>query len=108
MQTMKINQSIFIKDLIIEKNLNNCNANVVPIKTGFSININDADIYKKKNLYIFQQSIKKLIYLIYDTKPDIAFAIRQLSKHNVDLRRSYLQAAKRVVQYYYKPRSNIW
>lgn len=39
------------------------------------------------------------MYLTYGTRPDIAFAIRQLSKYNANPRRNYLQIAKKVVQY---------
>ena len=39
------------------------------------------------------------MYLLYSTKPDIFFAIRQLSKHNRNLQISYMKAAKKVVYY---------
>lgn len=50
---MKIDQSIFIQDLIIDKNLSDYNANIFSIKIVFTINITEADIYKKENLYIY-------------------------------------------------------
>lgn len=34
---MKINQSVFIIDLIIEEELIKCNTNVIPIKAGSAI-----------------------------------------------------------------------
>lgn len=50
---MKIDQSIFIQDLIIDKNLSDYNANIFSIKIVFTINMTEADIYKKENLYIY-------------------------------------------------------
>lgn len=39
------------------------------------------------------------MYLAYGTRPDIAFVVGQLSKHNANPRKGYLRAAKRVVRY---------
>ena len=39
------------------------------------------------------------MYLAFRMRPDIAFAVRQLSRHNVNPMKGHLQAAKRVVQY---------
>lgn len=43
--------------------------------------------------------ISKLIYLVYGIRPDIAFTVGQLSKHNADPKKGHLQAVKRVVRY---------
>lgn len=39
------------------------------------------------------------MYLGYRTRPDIAFVVGQLSKHNADPKRGYLQAPKIVIKY---------
>lgn len=39
------------------------------------------------------------MYLTCGTRPDIAFAVGQLSKYNTNPRKGYLQIAKRVVRY---------
>lgn len=54
---------------------------------------------KKANFYIYWQFIRKLIYLVYDTYPDIVFVIRQLNKLNANSSKKYLQAAKRIIRY---------
>lgn len=38
-------------------------------------------------------------YLACGSRPDIAFVVGRLSKHNADLRKGHLRAAKRVVRY---------
>lgn len=58
-----------------------------------------ADDQEKKDLYTYQQLIRKLIYLVYNTKSDIIFAIRLLSKHNANLRKNHLQVARKVIQH---------
>ncbi len=96
---MKIDQSAFIQDLVIKEGLTNCNANIILMKTGSSIKMSNPKDYKEAHLCTYQQLIKKLIYLACDTCPNIAFVVRQLSKHNADPRKGHLQVAKRVVRY---------
>lgn len=51
--TMKIDQSAFIRDLVIKKELINCNANLIPMKADLSIEIIDPKDYEKADLYIY-------------------------------------------------------
>ena len=97
--TMKINQLAFIRDLVIEEGLTDCNANVIPMKAGSSIEMSDPEDYEEADLCTYQRLIGKLMYLACGTRPDIAFVVGQLSKHNVDPRKRHLRAAKRVVRY---------
>lgn len=60
---MKIYQSVFLKDLVIEEELTNYNTNIIPMKTSLSIKMTDAKDYKKADLHIYQRFIGKLIYL---------------------------------------------
>lgn len=39
------------------------------------------------------------MYFLCDTKPDIAFVVKQPSRYNADLKKNYFQCAKRVVRY---------
>lgn len=96
---MKIHQSVFIRDLIIEKKLTNYNANVIPMKTGLSIKMSDPKDHKKPNLYTYQRLIGKLMYLSYSIRPDISFVVGQLSRHNADPRKRHLHTAKRGIRY---------
>lgn len=74
-KTMKIDQSIFIQDLVIKKSPIECNANVIPMKAGFMIKITKPKNDKNTDFYTYQQLIDKLIYLKCGTRPDIAFVI---------------------------------
>lgn len=47
----------------------------------------------------YQWQISKLIYLSFGTRSNIAFAMSQLSKHNLDLRSNHMKVAKKVVRY---------
>lgn len=47
---IKIDQSAFISDLIIKKRLKKYNANIIPIKASFTIEMLDFGDYNKINL----------------------------------------------------------
>ena len=87
--TIKIHQSAFISDLVIEKGLINCNANVIPIKAGLSIKMSDPENYEEANLHTYQRLVEKLMYLSYGTRPDILFVVEQLSRHNANPRKRH-------------------
>lgn len=96
---MKIHQSAFIQDLVIEERLTDCNANIIPINTGLSIEISNSEDYEETNLHTYQRLVGKLMYLSYNIRLDISFVVDQLSRHNANLRKKHLQAAKKVVKY---------
>ena len=53
-KTMKIDQSVFIHDLMIDERLTKYNANIILIQAGFSINMIALDNYEKADLRIYQ------------------------------------------------------
>lgn len=63
MYTMKIDQTSFIRDLIIEEGLEECNINIIPMKAGFAIEMLNSENYDKTDIYEYQRLISKLIYL---------------------------------------------
>lgn len=94
---IKIDQSVFIRNLVIEEELLNCNAIIILMKGDLIIDMPDTDDYEATKLHEYQQLIGKLMYLICETKPNIIFEVDQLSKYNANLRKDYLKATKRVV-----------
>lgn len=74
--TMKIDQSAFIRDLVIKEKLTDCIANTISMKAGSSIEMGDLEDYKETDLWTYQQLIGKLIYLAYSTRPNITFVVR--------------------------------
>lgn len=84
-RTIRVNQSAYIRDLLEEENLTNCNAPTIPMKADSGIEMNEPDDYDEADLGEYQQLIGKLMYLACGTRPDIAFVVGRLSKHNADL-----------------------
>lgn len=74
-RTMKINQSVFIRDLVIKEELTDCNVNVILIKAGSTIEITGLKDYKETELCEYQYLISKFMYLACETRSDIAFVV---------------------------------
>lgn len=69
------------------------------MKIANVIVLNDTNNYKKTNFKAQQQLTEKLIYLLCGTRSDIAFAIRQSSRRNANLRVGHLKTTKQIIQY---------
>ena len=61
--TLKIDQSAFVRDLLEEEDLVDCNSVSIPMKAGSVIEMNDADDYEETDLKAYQRLIGKLMYL---------------------------------------------
>lgn len=72
----------------------------IPIKTGSFIEMLKDDNYEKTDIKAYQRFIEKLIYLLYNTRPNIAFVMKQLSKQNANLKVGHLKAAKQILRYF--------
>ena len=97
--TMKIHQSAFIQDPVIEERLTDYNANIIPMKVGLSIEMTDLEDYEETDLCTYQRLVGKLMYLSCGTRPDIVFVVGQLSRHNTNPKKGHFRAAKKVVRY---------
>ncbi len=96
---MKIDQSAFIRDLLESENMTDCNSVSIPIKAGCFIEMSEHNDYKEVEIKPYQRLIGELMYLSCETRPDIALAVGQLSKHNSDPRIGHMKVAKKVVCY---------
>lgn len=96
---MKVYQLAFVWDLVIEEGLINCNTNVIIMRADWSIKMTNPEDYDNTDLYIYQKFVEKLMYFSWDIRLDITFIVRQLNRHNANLRERHLQATERVLRY---------
>lgn len=70
-RTIKIDQLIFIHNLVEEEIMQDYNLISISMKVGNFIKMQDKNEYKEIYLKVYQQLIGKPIYLSYKTRPDI-------------------------------------
>lgn len=75
---------------MINENLFNCNINIVLMKAKSAIDMTKANDYEREDLHMYQRLIGKLIYFAYGIRPDIAYAVGQLSRYNADSKKAHL------------------
>lgn len=77
---LKIDKSVFIRHLLKEQNLTECNLVNISIKAGSIIDMSRVRDYNEVNPKVYQKLIRKLMYILYNARPNIAFGVTQLSK----------------------------
>ena len=69
------------------------------MKAGCFIDMQELKDYEEAKITPYQQLISKLMYLLYNIRPDISFIVGQLIKYNADPQIRHIKAAKKVVRY---------
>ncbi|KAK9444035.1 fungal specific transcription factor [Metarhizium brunneum] len=59
----------------------------------------------KKSIEAYQQKVGSILFAAISTRPDIAFAVSRLARHNLNPSDIHHRAADRVIQYLYSTRS---
>ncbi|KJZ70368.1 hypothetical protein HIM_10259 [Hirsutella minnesotensis 3608] len=59
----------------------------------------------KREIHQFQQKVGSLLFAAISTRPDIAFAVSRLARHNQNPDTTHQKAAERVILYLYSTRS---
>ena len=93
-----IDQEAYIDSAITRFHLMNANDTKTPLPTG--IHLTKSETPSSMNLRTkYQQLIGTLLYAALGTRPDIAFAVTQLSRFNSDPTEEHLRYAKYVLRY---------
>lgn len=97
-EIIKISQTAFIQELDIEEKFSQYNANMISMKTNSAMKITQPKDSKKDNLCTYYYVMSKLIYLACETRPNMFYTIKQLSRYTLDLKRSSLYAIIKVAK----------
>lgn len=100
---IELDQTSYIQKVLQRFNMENCNAISTPSDTNqkLSINMNDDDCADKENIKSipYQEAVGSLLYLAQCTRPDIAFAVNDVSRFNSNYRLVHWKAVKRIMRY---------
>lgn len=81
-EILKIDQKGYIRHLLESEKMSLCHPTVFLMKTGSTLTLDQAEDLFPIDMIVYQLSIEKLMYLVFGTRPDIAFIVEQLSCHN--------------------------
>ena len=96
---ISIDQSTYVKDVLIRFGMEDSKAVSTPLATGTKLIKNDAKPGKNEIQLVYQSIVGSLMYAMLCTRPDIAYTVQQLSQFASDPAQEHLQAAKRVLRY---------
>lgn len=95
---IKLDQSDYIKRLLIRFGMENCKPVSTPMITDCKLEKANSECLDD-NTYKYRELLGSLMYLSVCTRPDIAFACSQLSQFSHAFDKTHWQAAKRVLRY---------
>ncbi|UYV84151.1 hypothetical protein LAZ67_X001338, partial [Cordylochernes scorpioides] len=92
-----INQKKYIEEILEAYNLRYCNPSKTPlcISTNYDLFENSKSIDQK----YYQEIVGKLIYIATRTRPDICYAISNMSRFNKDPREVHMNGLKKILRY---------
>lgn len=95
---LMLNQSEYIKKLLIKFGMENCKPVATPMVKNSALLTSDDDCLDD-NTFNYRQLLGSLMYLAVCTRPDIAYACSQLSQYNNNFNKCHWLAAKRILRY---------
>ena len=100
-KTIHISQENYIKRLLEKFGLSNCKTRVVPadpfsrLSKGFDSDVSTCPTLMEP----FREAVGSLIYAVTCTRPDIAFAVSQVSQFSSSPTQAHWEAVKRIFSY---------
>ena len=95
--TITLTQKGLIKKIISATNLENCNPNWTPAATTALGMDPDGELMTEE--WSYPSIVGMLLYLSMNTRPDIAFAVRQVARFSYSPKQSHASAVKQIVRY---------
>jgi hypothetical protein len=96
-RTLKMHQKTYIKMLLEEQGLSDCNPVQTPMDTSRSNLTEENELSDRRSDY--QTLIGKLLFLSICTRPDISYTVNFLAQRSSAPRKSDFEAVKRVFRY---------
>ncbi|UYV62445.1 hypothetical protein LAZ67_2000623 [Cordylochernes scorpioides] len=96
-EDITLSQYIYIDKILDKFKMSDCNASFVPGTVGE--NLDDFKDSKKFSPQIYQEAIGSLMYLSTGTRPDLAYAISNLSQYCKEPYEIHWKALKKVLRY---------
>lgn len=93
---LKLDQSKYIKDLLVRLDMYDCKPCKTPLEVNFKI-VTDHKSTRTNKPY--REAVGCLMYLMTHTRPDISFAVNILSRYQSNASDVHWSLVKRVLRY---------
>jgi len=99
-RTIKLSQKAYLEKVLSRFGMLHCNADEVPMAVGQKLQRASSDYEAEREFTrTYQEAIGSLMYLMLCTRPDIAYAISNLSKFSANPTGEHWKAVKKVLRY---------
>ena len=98
-RSIHLDQQSYASQILEEFGMANCKPSRMPISPSIQLSDDSSPRLRRDEHKLFWRLIGQLIFLITATRPDISFAVNQLSQFLVEPRQVHLVAAKHVLRY---------
>ncbi|BCR88813.1 uncharacterized protein ACHE_50011A [Aspergillus chevalieri] len=98
-RSIRLDQEPYAQQILEEFGMADCKPASTPIGPSVKLETPDSSLLGRTEHKLFRRLIGRLIFLVIATRPDIAFAVNQLSQYLAEPREVHLAAAKHVLRY---------
>lgn len=96
---VRLDQQSYIEQILDEFGMGDCKPVSTPISPSVKLDDVNGSLLGRSDHKQFRRLIGRLTFLVIATRPDIAFAVNQLSQYLAEPRKLHLAAAKHVLRY---------
>lgn len=98
-KSVRLDQESYGRQILDEFGMADCKPTNTPISPSVKLDTEDSPLLGRGEHKLFRRLIGRLMFMVIATRPDIAFAVNQLSQYLAGPRRIHLGAAKHVLRY---------
>lgn len=100
---ISLDQTKYIEDILQKFNMAECKPVKTPSDTNQKLSVNmcpktENEIREMANVP-YQEAVGSLLYLVQGTRPDLAFAVNDVSRYNNNYGKAHWKAVKRIFRY---------
>ena len=98
-RSIRLDQESYASQILEEFGMAECKPSRTPISPSVQLSDTDSSRLGRSDHKLFRRLIGRLIFLVTATRPDISYAVNQLSQFLAEPRQVHLAAAKHVLRY---------
>jgi hypothetical protein len=97
--TLSLGQEKYTESILRRFGMLKCNAATTPMATSKKLEKQEGQCKNPDLQTLYRQKVGCMMFLAVSTRPDISYAVKELSRHLVHPAETHMQAAKRVLRY---------